>query len=139
MKRKGLRVALALMLSLVLLLGTVGVAEARGNPHRSMVFEIIQDNSGLNILLKAHYDWDGYRTYGYRLEWWEFVGGEWVFDSAYDWDYGQLTTSAAGYTYRGAAVYAGETWQARYYFVRKNGNVWKKEVAWYNYTVQPKP
>lgn len=139
MKRKGLRVALALVLSLMLLLGAVGTAQAKGNPNQSMIFEIVQDNSLTNMRLKAYANWEGYRAYGYHLEWWEFVGGEWVYDSEYNWTYPGLTKSDARYTYKSGSVYEGEVWQARYTFIRKNGNVWKKEVAWYNYTVVAAP
>ena len=134
MKKRGISIVLAVVLSLVMVLGSASVASAKGNPHRSMVFDISQYN-GTNILIKVDLDFEGYRTYGWNVTWWQFTGGEWVYDSYYDWDYGELRKSGMAGLYKSGVVYPGEVWQARLYFVRKNGNVWKRESAWANYTV----
>lgn len=79
MKRKGIRVALALVLSLVLLLGSIGMVEAKGNPHRTATLTPQATFDGAAYDLSFTVSWDAYRIQRILYSWWSWNGTDWVF------------------------------------------------------------
>ena len=125
MKKKGIRILLALLLSSIMILGIAGVAEA-GPPNRVFTVELTQvDGTGIHegyTLLQASIAWDGYRSYGYHVEWYKFESGAFVLKQAVDYP---LTFRKTGYPvihYAGPECHVsnGEIWQAQVRLLRKN-------------------
>ena len=71
-------VVLALVLTLVLMLGTVSVAEAKGNPHRSVTVTPIATQGGATYDLSFDLSWEAYRVQRISYTWYQKVGGVWI-------------------------------------------------------------
>jgi len=137
MKKTGIRIALASILLLVMVLGSVSTAEAKGRPMATA--KIGQYDGGGNIMLIAPVKFENYRAYGVRSKWYKLVGDNFVFHHKQDKVYFQLTTSDSWDVTSCYVVRAGETWQLQVYLFKKNGSLAKKPVAVDTYQVQPLP
>ena len=77
MKKNGIRIFLALVMSLVLILGTVSLVEAKGNPHRSVTVTAIATQDGANYNLSFSLAFEAYRVHKVAWRWYEKVGSNW--------------------------------------------------------------
>jgi hypothetical protein len=129
MKKNGITILLALALSVVLVLGTVGVAEAK--PVRD--FSIYSMDS---IYSAAHghnhvrvtITWEGYRNYGYSADFYKKEAGSnlWTYVGTCDNPLTQSTVGDATFLWQSTntsecAVSAGQSWIVRVWLLNKNG------------------
>jgi len=142
MKKKGIRILLALLVSSIMILGIAGVAEA-GPPNRVFTVELTQiDGTGIHegeTLLRASIAWDGYRSYGYHVEWYQFESGAFVLKDEPD-DFVQpfSKTGSPVISYSGPDCHVsnGEIWQIQVTLLRKNGSVSKHpKMIWHTIVV----
>jgi len=78
MKRKGIRVALALVLSLVLILGSVSIAAAKGNPHRTATLTPHATLGGATYDLSFDLSFNAYRIQRISYCWYYKDAGNWT-------------------------------------------------------------
>jgi len=137
MKKTGIRIALASILLLVMVLGSVSTVEAGGRPVATAT--IGQYNGGEGIKLSATVIYENYRAYGVRCYWYQLT--ENGFEERYyvDRAYLQLTTSDSWDVTSSYVVRVGETWQLQVYLFKKNGSLAKNPVAVDTYQVQLLP
>jgi hypothetical protein len=142
MKIKGIRVLLALLLSSMMILGIAGIAEA-GRPNRVFTVELTQiAGTGAHegeTLLRASIEWDGYRSYGYHVEWYQFESGGFALKDEPTHNtlpFGKTGSPVITYYGPDCAVSGGEVWQIQVTLLRKNGSVSKHpKMIWHTIVV----
>ena len=77
--KKGIRIALALVLALAMVLGSVGVAAAKGNPHRSVTVTPFAVQDGGTYDLGFTLEWNALRIQRVVWGWWSYNGTDWVY------------------------------------------------------------
>ena len=134
MKKIGIRVLLALILSVVMVIGVVGVAEAKGPPVREFTVELSQyvQSSGAHAgdtHLRAQVDWEGYRAFGYHYEFYKYESGVYVLKGEYSTPLSYVTgPRSVAFSFYGTDhnVSPGEEWKVEVTLLKKNGSESKR-------------
>ena len=137
MKKTGIRIALALILLLVMALGSVSTVEAGGRRVATATIGP-HDDVGEGLKLKAAVTYENYRAYGVRSFWYKMDENGNYYEHHYvDKVYSsQLATSDSWDVTTRYTVQAGETWQLQVYLFKKNLSLAKKPIVVDTYQVQ---
>src|SRR4030042_4002052 len=121
MKKNGIRVFLALILSLVMVLGIVGVAEARPVRDFSLYsMDLLYSASHGHNHVRVTITWEGYRNYGYSADFYKKEAGSnvWAYVGTYENPLVQSTIGDATFVWSSTnttlcAATSGQSWIVR--------------------------
>jgi len=83
MKNKLTKIALILVIALMMVTGSVSIAEAKGNPHSMVTLTPQATLDGTAYDLSFTLSWEAYRVQRFRYVWYEWVDDDWSISSAY--------------------------------------------------------
>jgi hypothetical protein len=129
MKKEGIRVVLAVVLSLVLLLGTVITADAKGPPVKGIIYTVQDWTPGPNgtVNLIAGVTWQKVNAFGIELGWekWDVGSSAWVSvgtPNTWSWGYRTPSGSYGAFVFEGFEGSDNTTYRAYCQLFDRKGN-----------------
>ena len=82
MKKRVFRLVLALVIMVTMVMSSLSIAEAKGNPHSTVTISPQSTYDGVAYDLSFTLSWEAYRVQRYRYVWYKWMTDHWQLISA---------------------------------------------------------